>query len=74
MTDQTVTTRPRVRAGSAQGPTVFRQAVSILQARHHVAEMDAYEMLVHEAVKAGTSVREAASTIVETPFETPVEA
>lgn len=67
MSDQATTTRPRVRSGSERGPTVLRQAASILEARHQVSEMAAYEMLVTRAVQAGSSVREAARAIVEEP-------
>lgn len=67
MSDQATTTRPRARGVSDQAPTLFRQAVTILEAKHQVAEMVAYEMLVHGAVAAGTSVREAARAIVEGP-------
>jgi AmiR/NasT family two-component response regulator len=66
MTDQETRARARARArrGSGLGPAVFHQAVSILQARHHLAEIVAYEMLVHGAAESGTSVREAAEAVI----------
>ncbi len=52
------------RRGSAEGPSVFHQAVSILVAKHGVTENAAYEMLVHAAVEAGTTVREVAKAVI----------
>ena len=55
---------PTPRRASEGGAGVFHQAVAVLQARHDVTEMDAYEMLVEGAADAGTSVREVAHAVL----------
>ena len=47
------------------GPEVFHRAVEMLVVEQHITEGDAYARLVRSAGEAGTSVREAATAIVE---------
>ena len=49
--------------GSAKG--VIHQAAAILQERHQVSDMVAFEMLVRSAADAGTSVREIAYAVIQ---------
>ena len=55
---------PTMRSASEGGAGLFHQAAAVLQARHDVTEMAAYEMLVAEAADAGTSVREVARAVL----------
>ena len=53
--------RPNAFRGGRRG---VLPAAAVLQARHDVTEMEAYEMLVEEAADAGTSVREVAHVVL----------
>ncbi len=47
-----------------RGPEVFQRAVQLIKTKHHVDDSSAYAMLVQRAVTSGTTVREAAITLI----------
>jgi len=57
------TSAPEQSSGPAKG--VIHQAAAILQERHQVSDMVAFEMLVRSAADAGASVREIAHAVLE---------
>ncbi len=62
--NSTQATAPTLSRASEGGTGICRRAAAVLQARHDVTEMAAYEMLVNEAAAAGTSVREVAIVLL----------
>ena len=53
---------------SGQGSAVFQQAAAMLQERHQVTRSMAFDMLVHRAGEACSSVREVADAVIADAF------
>ena len=59
------TSAPEHSSGTGPAKGVIHQAAAVLQDRHQVSDMVAFEMLVRGAADAGTSVREIAHAVLE---------
>ncbi len=60
-----VTSAGSARRGHPDGPTIYHDAVEVLRSEYAVTNAVAYSMLVQASVEAGTTVRAAATKVVE---------